>query len=271
MADTAECQRQAAGAETPPTSSYYAGSVAGAAAVGLAQGISRGLATSRLRRDLEDACMRTRGYGKLTLSNDEEAELRLAKSDADKSAWADNFMKRDIAARVAEALKPRVPPLPAYDPGDQLDQPTIVEPKISGVGGVNTALLQSITSPSGEYSKNNDPANILINGRSPTNKNISLTPPAAVVEEFTLNLHPGLIRAAPGTLFTSKYNNAPFSQRLGYSGLWCGQGYEDGIFGRSNIKLCIYSTFDGYVIENIDMAATFQTDDGIVRIAYSRF
>jgi hypothetical protein len=49
--------------------------------------------------------MRARGYGKLTLSNDEEAELRSAKSEADKSAWADNFMKRDIAARVAEALR----------------------------------------------------------------------------------------------------------------------------------------------------------------------
>jgi hypothetical protein len=164
-----------------------------------------------------------------------------------------------------------VPPLPAYDPGGQLDQPTIVEPKISGVGGVNASVLQPITSPSSEYYKNNDPADILINGRLNANKNISLMPPAAVVKEFEVKLHPGLIGAAPGTLFTAKFNNAPFSQQLGYSGLWCGQGYADGTFGRPNIKLCIYSTFDGYVIENMNKAATFRTDDGIISITYSRF
>ena len=99
------------GAYVPATP---AGAIGGAIGMMIVEGIAKAKAEATFDRH----CMRRHGYVWLPLTPAEEAALNKAPGDASKAAWIDAFYAGDITARLDEAWKPVVPPLP-----EGLDEP----------------------------------------------------------------------------------------------------------------------------------------------------
>jgi|GEM_PF-3514249 len=205
-------------AYTPPyTPNAYA-----AAGTAFAVGVMQGIAEGKARNAYIDACMRDQGYGRVTLTPDEQASLKAAKSPAARDAWFDAFLAKDLTSRVQVALTPKVPPIAA----------AVAEPY--AIGGLRI-----------------DPATIAVAPGAVEAKQSLLTAQAghrrtAVLKQDFRVSGPLDIRAEAGAVFHQvSYASGP---RGAFSGdtQWCGPVRNNSVRGRISMPNCIWATFDGY-------------------------
>ncbi len=113
QADLAGCKHDSREVPTHVEAAAYvpltpAGAVGGAIGMAIVEGIAKAKAEATFDRH----CMRRHGYVWLPLTPAEQAALARAPGEAGKAAWIDAFYAGDLTARLDEAWKPVVPPLP---------------------------------------------------------------------------------------------------------------------------------------------------------------
>jgi hypothetical protein len=122
-ADAAELSRDQVECRALADKAYYRGPRDSDGRYGLSGAVIMSLAVAHLdakaKADGVNVCMRRRGYARLALTPEETRAFQAHTDDHSLDVWMDHFLSGDIAARIAAALTPRVPPLPtAEDAGE---------------------------------------------------------------------------------------------------------------------------------------------------------
>lgn len=86
----------------------------------IAAGFIAGYEQGKARNAAVETCMRGKGFGKLELTPEEDAEATALKTDEARIEWRAAFLGKDLAARVQTALTPAVPQLE-----DAKDEPLV--------------------------------------------------------------------------------------------------------------------------------------------------
>lgn len=222
----AEQARRAPVRRTTQASQYIAPAVVGGplglASAALLGGAIEGVHQGREVQRRQAACMRMKGYAKLTLTEQEEADYAKAGSKG-REDWTQRFVAGDISQRVAAGLKPAVPPLPKVNP----------EPFAIGGLKLEPASLTAASVP------------VMVKGDLVTGKATHRQVAKAV---SALDKKLGLVRIGiePGTAFYAVDYRSSADPEQEVSSAWCGETETSGMFGSHAPTHCLVSDFTGY-------------------------
>jgi hypothetical protein len=164
-------------------------------------------------------CMERQRYVWLPLEADEVAARSSLRTAPEKSVWLDQFYAGDLSARMAEAAKPVVPPLPEGAP----------EP-------LSFAGLRF------------DPAGLTVAKGVVPDDGAVLSGQVVVAHTARLRrdvaLSGGLVqRADAGAIFYEVTGPAVYDRRQSY---WCGPFHGHSIFGSTRLTTCVSTSDAGY-------------------------
>jgi hypothetical protein len=183
----------------------------------IAAGFIAGYEQGKARDAAVETCMRGKGFGRLELTPEEDAEVAALKTNEARAGWREAFLGKDIGARVEAALVPAVPQL-----ADAKAEPLVI-------GGVRFDPAQLAT-PAGPVALKAP----LLTGE------IGHRRTATLAEPFDL----------PGLLKTHADAGAVFHE-VAFNGVtaWCGVlASKPPLTGVQHDMHCISTDFGGYQV-----------------------